>query len=1078
MKFGDPRSDGSYNALQLDALSCAQTSASVGIALDGSVPFSVDAWIRFNGLAGNATAIAKSGVFAFGNMGNAVFLQFAGIPIVLSDPNQSALKDDSWHYICASYDGSYVRLFIDGRFNVLQGLSGTAPTNSNPVQLGNGLQGLIRNVRVYNTALGSDAVLANMFGTPDPTTLVAYFDFSQVPPVDRGSGSLPITLQNNAVSINVSPALSLSAHGFVRPFFDETDVNPGGAQVDPYTVQAWIYVSSAVNSRQAILVNTSLERDTGIALTLQYDAGLAAYRLVSQRGAGSSAQSLSSTASVPLNTWVNVATTFDGAALSLYLNATLDSTKQCPPIVLYSTHSDLLIGAGIVQGQPSGASTLQGYIREIDVWSRALTAAEITKYMTTPPDVDDEHLEGAYVFTSSPPRNQANGHPVGLAEGAVMAGQLGVAAVPEAGFSPARDASIHSAVLNRWRDAAYASLANNATALGAAREADAAALPDPAEKVLISAAWDALIARTRENPHSFPFFVTTHLDNGEHVVVCHTPRESYVAYRVAAADITECDLWMVNCVFVIVAGALSALTGIRATLSNNAIRYIQRTLRAPRLLSLLANGQRFSAGLVFAYLYGLYDMGFLRELIVMIAEVGFWSLIRVVARMILVATGVGSAAVLADLIATAAAFVVQYAQKPVSCNPPPNVVVAAISFNHDPTGASIDALSIRKNYGTNVAVPEWVTGQTLAAQSPAAYAIAMISGKTVTIKAKFAISAATTQTVQVKASGGGILGAIDPVTVTFAGNVATAVISLTHQTLAAAGVQVANVAWTWQYQIGSGGWQGMGTTNHRIYVILNVATRPWVQNANLSNQQLPWTDVLDLSCEWANGATTADAATTTITQKVNSGILSSGGLIYGASTFYTTTAAYPWSFDCTAFLNFVAGRAGGRGRAVNCSDCATIVTTFANVLGCNVFASTMFPSATAQNFYCNKIQVIGKTTWAYPFPGTPNEGFFTYHEVAWTGAGAYIDPLYDACLKVDSSSNPWDWTNPALTHTPELPVKMQFTTQGIKWTQAIPTPFTDASYRERLTRNSSAGIGNCIPAGQWPNTPSGRRPVF
>jgi hypothetical protein len=1068
MKFGDPRSDGSYNALQLDALSYAQTSANIGIPLDGSAPLSVDAWIRFNGLSSSATAIYKNSMFEFGNRGNAVYLFFSGFPMVLSDPSQGSLNDDSWHYICATYDGSSVRLYIDGQFNVFQGVMGSTPTSTSPVQLGTGLQGLIRYVRVYNTALSADAVLANMFGVPDPATLVAYFDFSQVPPVDRGTGSLPISLQNNAAVIKVSPALAISTNGFVRPFFDDTDVNPGGAQVDPYTVQAWIYISSAANPRQSILVNTSLEKETGIALTLQYDAGSSAYRLASQRGAGTAAQLLVSTGTVPLKTWVNVATTFDGAALSLFLNGVVDSSKQCPPIPLYSTSSDLLIGAGIVQGQPSGASTLQGYIREVDVWSRALSAAEIAKYMATPPDVDDPNLEGAYVFTSSPARNQANGHPVGLAEGAVMAGQLGPAVAHESVFIPAPRESIDPAVLLRWRNEVdfTAAIADKAAAWQAAREADAAVFTDPGEKARIRAAWDALIDRTTENPRSLPFLLTTHVHDGNYVVVCHTPLESYVAYRVSTAATSECDLWLVNCVFIIVAGALAALTGIRATLSDRAVSYIQRVLRTPRLLSLLANGEKFSAGLVFAYLSALHEYGNLRELLIMIAEVGFWAIIRVIARMIFVASGFGGAAVLADLVATAIAFGVQYSRKPNSCAPPPTVVVAAISFNYDPTGASIDALSIRKNYAKHVSVPEWVTGETLAAQSPAAYAIAMVAGKTVTIRAKFSISAPTSQTVQVRANGGGILGTIDPATVTFAGNVATAVLNLTHQTLAAGGVRVADIAWNWQYQVGAGGWLSMGTTNHRIYVILDAVTGPWVQNANQSDQQLPWTDVLDFSCVWASAATSRDAAEAAITRKINSAI----GLTYdttAGASFYTSAG----QFKCTEFINFLDGKPGNPGPKVNCTDCATIVTTFANVLGCDVFASRMQPSATTYGFDCNKIQAIGYTNWAYPFNGA-----FSYHEVAWMGAGSYMDPLYDACLQVDSSDNPWEWTNPNLTHTPQLPLKIQFTTRGISPTLPIATPFTDSSYRERLTRNTSAGIGSCVPIG--PSVNSGRRPVY
>jgi hypothetical protein len=473
--FSDPRSDGSYIAVQLDAVSYAQTSADLGLPFDGSTPLSVDAYVRFNGLAANTSVIGKSAAFAFGSMANTIYFQFAGFPIVQSDPTVTQLRDNSWHYICATFDGGQIRLYIDGTFNVLQGITGTGTTNANPFQFGNGLQGLIRFVRVYNTVLNADAVRANMYGSPNAT--VANFDFSQVPPVDRGPRAFPITLQNNATMIKVSPALSLATGGFARPFFDEIKVNPGGAQNDPYTVQSWVYVSSTANPQQAIFVNSDLESATGIALFLKYNATAGAFRAVSKRGENISAHLLTSTGAVPLDTWVNVATTFDGTNLSLYLNGALDSTMRCPPIALYRNSSDLLIGAALSHGQPSGASTLQGYIREVDVWKRALTAAEITTYMSTSPDVTDPDLAGAYVFTTSPARNQANGHPIGLAEGAVLGGQLGPAVQGERPFEPPQR-PIDEALLARFRQSVDFSreLAANADLIVAAALAMSAAI--------------------------------------------------------------------------------------------------------------------------------------------------------------------------------------------------------------------------------------------------------------------------------------------------------------------------------------------------------------------------------------------------------------------------------------------------------------------------------------------------------------------------------------------------------------------------------------------------------------------------
>ena len=48
---------------------------------------------------------------------------------------------------------------------------------------------------------------------------------------------------------------------------------------------------------------------------------------------------------------------------------------------------------------------------------------------------------------------------------------------------------------------------------------------------------------------------------------------------------------------------------------------------------------------------------------------------------------------------------------------------------------------------------------------------------------------------------------------------------------------------------------------------------------------------------------------------------------FGAPPNYSFMA-----FDCTAFLERLAGLPGN-GRNVNCSDCATIVSSFANALG-------------------------------------------------------------------------------------------------------------------------------------------------
>lgn len=387
------------------------------------------------------------------------------------------------------------------------------------------------------------------------------------------------------------------------------------------------------------------------------------------------------------------------------------------------------------------------------------------------------------------------------------------------------------------------------------------------------------------------------------------------------------------------------------------------------------------------------------------------------------------------------------------------------------TYAGGSALSIRRNYLTSLNVPEWQPACKQPQDAPAAYSIIENKDKPITIQVEFSATSPISGAVQIKAEDGGLLGSIAPFTVTFQNNSAAALLNLSQHKIGQNGVQLQDVAWQWLYQDATGRWTQIGTTQHRIYVVLDNPKLPWQQEPAADSTQLPWTDVLDHACTWASGKTTIDDVAAAITQKVNQSI----GLTYNTSTGATNYSKNN-IFLCTQFLEFLEN-GPGLGKKVNCTDCATIVTTFSNILGCNLFAARMAPN-TGRGFKTNKIIAIGFNSWAYPFPDpTGTSGGFSYHEVAWTGQGDFKDPLYDACLLVDDSQNPWNWTQPKLSNSGLLPCKMPFTTLQSAPVIPLSVPFTDQSYRERLATNQPAGIGACIPHGSLPNTQGGRRKV-
>jgi hypothetical protein len=378
--------------------------------------------------------------------------------------------------------------------------------------------------------------------------------------------------------------------------------------------------------------------------------------------------------------------------------------------------------------------------------------------------------------------------------------------------------------------------------------------------------------------------------------------------------------------------------------------------------------------------------------------------------------------------------------------------VTAIKFNHDTSAATSDALNIRVDAAGFVKVPEWVGGETLASESPAAYAIGAVGKNTITVQARFKtdrLSKFTEVRAVFIARVGvpkGPLGDLAPAQVIFDASGNSGFVSFQCTSGLGSTVRVRNIQWQWQFRTTpSGAWKTFATTLHRIYVLLAPPTAPWQQAPYLSsNLQLPWTDVLDVACAWASGASTRDAAAGLIADHVHA--LGPGTITYDCPGGGATHYASGNMFNCTAFLSRLGG-GFGNGLYVNCTDCATITSTFSNILGCDLWQSRM-----GSSFALNEILGIGSAVWQTAC----GWGSFSYHEVAWKNQCIQSDALFDACLQVDGDANPTG----GAPHVGVLPKNMVFGAVNA------------GLYRDRLC--TPAGRPNCNPQ---PATRI-RRPVF
>jgi hypothetical protein len=320
------------------------------------------------------------------------------------------------------------------------------------------------------------------------------------------------------------------------------------------------------------------------------------------------------------------------------------------------------------------------------------------------------------------------------------------------------------------------------------------------------------------------------------------------------------------------------------------------------------------------------------------------------------------------------------------------ITLETISFNYDSKLENTGAFNVRRNETMVVTLPEWRDDRCSNPEcSPAAYAISRIPN-TVTIQASFICDDVLAKSVRVQAlsvpPATNILGDIPdheiPLNSGRSGNV---ILRLTNAVIRDSAIGATNISWRWQFSQDSVNWTDFQTTKHRIYTVLALPTEPWEPECrNPSNIHLPWTEVLDLACSWALGVKKdPNLAAAQLTSQVYA--LGEHLVKYQFGASYANA-----KFACTKFLNLLNTGIGGN-QTVNCDDCATIISTFANILGCDLFQSGM-----GLSFDTNPIRLIGYPNWK------PTN--FLYHSVAWQFPCGANNTLFDSCLQVDGDSKP------------------------------------------------------------------------
>lgn len=189
---GNPKwIDGKFGkALELDGKTWGEVPDADSLDLTSAL--TIEAWVKlYGGGEGTQSAVEKGSAWIEGEYNlaalysNGTILQMRDLPEECNDENiGSNIQDNKWHFLVGTWDGSTIKLYIDGNLDREMPCAGTLLTNNEPLFIGarGGTQrfiiGALDEIKIYNYALSREEIVRDMespvtVSAVDPTSKLA-----------------------------------------------------------------------------------------------------------------------------------------------------------------------------------------------------------------------------------------------------------------------------------------------------------------------------------------------------------------------------------------------------------------------------------------------------------------------------------------------------------------------------------------------------------------------------------------------------------------------------------------------------------------------------------------------------------------------------------------------------------------------------------------------------------------------------------------------------------------------------------------------------------------------------------------
>ena len=176
-----------------------------------------------------------------------------------------------------------------------------------------------------------------------------------------------LTAQLDSAAFIVKPSDPMNLAQYIN-----TPITPSLQFTNGFTLECWIYLPASSSQEIHLIESYSSANSGGYVLRLNQFNNIKAFAM------GATQPNLTSSSSVPLNTWTHVATTYNSTTgeLKVYLNGVLNGSST-PNIAIYNNAALLRIGA---RGDDHDVND-QLLMDEVRIWNIARTEAEIANDM-------------------------------------------------------------------------------------------------------------------------------------------------------------------------------------------------------------------------------------------------------------------------------------------------------------------------------------------------------------------------------------------------------------------------------------------------------------------------------------------------------------------------------------------------------------------------------------------------------------------------------------------------------------------------------------------------------------------------